>query len=252
MSKEFKHKSHSIRNLILFNITRLLWITCNLSGYAKANTNPVWQIPGHLTITEGESANITCHFQFQRAISYNNIVVKIKWRKDNGTEIRNETIHSNISFSVLPFKYLHKNQSGLYTCDVKMEIPLLFEGQGNGTYLFVTGKHQGPDIAPKTWVLALSVLIPLLVIVIAMTFRRYKRHNQAREHRTESNAQVAPQESTSQDAAEITYASINRQKINQRENQQRILERMNSGSQGQHSPLEEQVLYSAICLKQVD
>ena len=100
----------------------------------------VRQTPHVINVAEGANDNITCHFD----IPDNTLdKMRVTWKKDNGTNVHFETMelrHSNTSSSVLQFHSLLRNQSGLYTCEVEIDIPKLWKGQGNGTYVIVTGK----------------------------------------------------------------------------------------------------------------
>ena len=110
----------------------------------------VRQTPHVINVAEGANDNITCHFYIPLNTKRR---VTITWKKDNGTNVHFETMdlhHSNTSSSVLQFHSLLRNQSGLYTCEVEIDIPKLWKGQGNGTYVIVTGKavHYFSDRPP--------------------------------------------------------------------------------------------------------
>ncbi|XP_076126410.1 uncharacterized protein LOC143106110 [Alosa pseudoharengus] len=238
-----------------FGALVLLWGTFHLFGYASEIS--VWQTPKDLNVMEGADAIITCHF-----VTDEDSIKKlfISWKKDNETNYYFQQIQSNMSCSlcnsVLQFKSLLQNQSGLYRCNVKMEIPMLQEGHGNGTYVYVTGRSEGPGVVPvNVWILAFCVLFLLIIFVIsAMVFRRCKtnRDNQDRQDGVGNDPQVVPQESASQDTDEITYASVNTQKLFFRENQQKRPGSLKSQTQGMNSTEEEPVVYSVIQRKHVD
>ena len=109
------------------------------SAYAVS----VRQTPHVINVAEGANDNITCHFYVPYNTLDTNRRVTITWKKDNATNVHSETIHLhdlNTFSSVLQFHSLLRNQSGWYTCEVKIDIPMLRVVQGNGTYVIVTGK----------------------------------------------------------------------------------------------------------------
>lgn len=110
------------------------------SAYAQNSSShmSVWQTPQDLKVMEGANAQITCNFDMCSGSSR----VTLKWEKDNKT-LHSDLIEcqSNTNASrVLELKSLSQNQSGLYVCEVSVDIPLLKKGKGTGTNVTVTGK----------------------------------------------------------------------------------------------------------------
>ncbi|KAK7143163.1 hypothetical protein R3I93_014357 [Phoxinus phoxinus] len=92
------------------------------------------QSPSKLTVSEGDSANISCC-----------------WNKTHGHKVSwyiNETKHSGVkdklqehhtqNCSTLHLTNILKNHTGHYVCEVTQDIPALLEVNGTGTYLSVS------------------------------------------------------------------------------------------------------------------
>ncbi|XP_076125873.1 uncharacterized protein LOC143105687 isoform X2 [Alosa pseudoharengus] len=237
--------------MVAFSDIILLWAALCLPEYAQGTNVTAWQVP-NLTVTQNTNASITCHFCAPE-IHFNNIWSGyVQWEKHNKPYLTEEKKYINQSNNsrVLPLYSLQLNDSGWYRCNVFFIIPKLLNVSANGTYLTVVDE---PEILPVNiglWLSVGGVLVVLLIGGIALVFRRFKRDDQHKEERTENVPQDVLLESASQDTEEITYASINKQSFNCRENKQKIPEpeRMRSGTHG----LDTTVVYSAIQIRHMD
>lgn len=82
--------------------------------------------------------------------------VRITWFK-NQTIIKNDTVNNMSSesqeniCSTLTFSNITTNDSGRYICEVKVEIPILAIGNGNGTVIKVTTREDKADKRARGW-----------------------------------------------------------------------------------------------------
>ncbi|XP_041957569.1 uncharacterized protein si:dkey-63d15.12 isoform X1 [Alosa sapidissima] len=241
-----------IVTMVAFSDIILLWAALCLPEYAQGTNVTAWQVP-NLTVTQNTNASITCHFCAPE-IHFNNIWSGyVQWEKQNKPYLTEEKKYINQSNNsrVLPLYSLQLNDSGWYRCNVFFIIPKLLNVSANGTYLTVVDEPEILPVNVGLWLSVGGVLVVLLIGGIALVFRRFKRDDQHKEERTENVPQDVLLESASQDTEEITYASINKQSFNCRENKQKIpeQERMANRTNGPDSTVEESVLYSPIRIK---
>ncbi|KAK7131521.1 hypothetical protein R3I94_016596 [Phoxinus phoxinus] len=146
------------------------------------------QSPSKLTVSEGDSANITCC-----------------WNKTHGRKVAwyiNETKHSGVKYklqehhtqncSTLHLTNILKNYTGHYICEVTQDIPILLEVNGTGTYLSVSVRQlQNTTVPPSTRttikntptipvsdpILPLSLAAAIVLVTLCLTFSLCKMRN---------------------------------------------------------------------------
>ncbi|XP_038587569.1 titin homolog isoform X2 [Micropterus salmoides] len=116
----------------------------SLSLSVSSGTLVVTQSPD-VSVMEGERVNITC-------CGTGGSRMRISWLK-NQTEIKTETFESknysqrslrkeSSGCSDLIFTNIKREDAGRYTCRMTVEIPLLKEAEGNGTFITVTDRDR--------------------------------------------------------------------------------------------------------------
>ncbi|KAG9274733.1 hypothetical protein AMEX_G11779 [Astyanax mexicanus] len=97
----------------------------------------VTQTPSNLTVEEGQSVDISC--------CWNKIIpnIKVRWIKPNqiNKDLPTEIINTNCS--VVSIRNACNNDTGLYICEVLLDIPVLVTVKGKGTTVRLVEKK--PD-----------------------------------------------------------------------------------------------------------
>ncbi|CAB1441148.1 unnamed protein product [Pleuronectes platessa] len=139
----------------------LLGSLCAISSRSASCTDIVSQTPD-VSVTEGDALNITCCFNSTSER------MKFIWLK-NRTEIlnhfsvlnnRSQGSQMNLSCSTLTFSNIKIEESGKYICNVRVEIPIYVQKEGNGTVITVKpkGNAENPDVPA-----ARSAVVPIIL-----------------------------------------------------------------------------------------
>ncbi|KAK7143162.1 hypothetical protein R3I93_014356 [Phoxinus phoxinus] len=164
-------------------------ISCLCFRVTGSSEKPtVNQSPSKLTVSEGDSANISCC-----------------WNKTHGHKVAwyiNEIRHSGVkdklqehetqNCSTLHLTNILKNHTGHYICEVTRDIPLLHRVNGTGTYLSVSVRQlqntttdppspqttivYTPTI-PSVPILQLSLAAAIVLVTLCLTFSLCKMRN---------------------------------------------------------------------------
>ncbi|XP_039996186.1 uncharacterized protein LOC120797031 isoform X1 [Xiphias gladius] len=165
-----------LSNLLLASLYAIS--SCSVSSTARL----VVTQSQNLSVTEGETVNITC------CCTGASERMRFNWLK-NETHIKNNTISSS-EFqkekspycSTLTFSNIRREDSGNYICKVSLEIPVWDSGEGNGTFIRVkTRENTGDNTAgdglpghptPTPMIIAVVVLLPLITLACFCVLRR--------------------------------------------------------------------------------
>nr|XP_020502095.1 uncharacterized protein LOC109993471 isoform X3 [Labrus bergylta] len=159
----------------------LLLCLCACSTRGVSSGTPVVTQSPDVSVMEGETLNITCCWtgELERG--------RVNWLKDK-TCLNNELFFNNDHFqgsgkqnrSVCfhwTFLNITRKDSGSYTCNLEVEIPVVFRVEGNSTVITVTDREDTFEDAAKedepegltngmlVWVHVLRCL-PLLALIV--------------------------------------------------------------------------------------
>nr|XP_020502094.1 programmed cell death protein 1-like isoform X1 [Labrus bergylta] len=161
----------------------LLASFCALSSWSVSSGTPVVTQSPDVSVMEGETLNITCCWtgELERG--------RVNWLKDK-TCLNNELFFNNDHFqgsgkqnrSVcfhLTFLNITRNDSGSYTCNLTVEIPVVFRAEGKSTVITVTDREDTFEDATKEdepegltsgdpipVIISLAVIAPLLLVTL--------------------------------------------------------------------------------------
>ncbi|NP_001279065.1 uncharacterized LOC103181322 precursor [Callorhinchus milii] len=142
--------------------------------------NNISQSPAEIEAVEGDSVTMTCSYKRDQKFES----IRVEWTKESqlvltGTS-SNLSLKSTDRFSqviresgaILTIKNINLNDTGLYLCNVIVEIPILLKVNGNGTKLTVQERKE------KNWSLVGCVVLVVVIPIIAVLYykRRWKKH----------------------------------------------------------------------------
>ncbi|XP_018590902.1 transmembrane and immunoglobulin domain-containing protein 2-like isoform X1 [Scleropages formosus] len=163
------------------------------------------QSPVTLTAMEGEQVRIQCCWQddcsFER--------VRVKWTKsnislgDNVLGFDNQSTAQNAgkcyrtdasgNCSKITLSNVTTNDSGLYVCEVTVEIPSLHNGRGGGTRVEIRVKHDTTDArgsSPTGLGVAVPLAVALAVLSSAAVFCQWRRRRLRALHQGGASGRV--------------------------------------------------------------
>ncbi|XP_027143477.1 uncharacterized protein LOC104919670 [Larimichthys crocea] len=154
----------------------LLASLCALSSWSVSSGVPVVTQTPDVSVTEGETVNITCCWtvKFERmSVNWlkNQTVIKTELKYPNNSQASLQKERSGCSY--FTFMNITREDSGRYTCRLSVEIPELRMYQGNGTVITVTARDNnnedynasGDGKVPATKALPVYITAPLAVVV---------------------------------------------------------------------------------------
>ncbi|XP_025050903.1 transmembrane and immunoglobulin domain-containing protein 2 [Alligator sinensis] len=133
------------------------------------DTLKVSQTPTKIIAEAGQSVEVTCTWEnHDRVERY-----RVTWEKQDlsspGTsseKLKEEVHNTNTTVQknelVLTLKAVHVNNTGIYFCEINVEIPYLKSGKGNGTTLIVAEKDS-TSMNKIYYFMTISVIIPILL-----------------------------------------------------------------------------------------
>ncbi|XP_019409028.1 PREDICTED: transmembrane and immunoglobulin domain-containing protein 2-like [Crocodylus porosus] len=133
------------------------------------DTLKVSQTPTKIIASAGQSVEVTCTWEnHDRVERY-----RVTWEKQNlssegpSTEKLKEevcntssTVHTNKA--MLELKPVNVNNTGIYFCEINVEIPYLKRGKGNGTTLIVA-EEDSTSVNKNYYFMTISVIVPILL-----------------------------------------------------------------------------------------
>ncbi|XP_064199661.1 uncharacterized protein LOC135259339 isoform X1 [Anguilla rostrata] len=151
-----------------------------LSSCGNNEALTVTQSPPSMTVKEGEMAQMLCCWggtlSMQRVrvhwkkTNTSSVIINTVHGKDNVTSERKDKYSSYISGNCSKFTIsrVSTNDTGVYLCNIYIDIPMYKEGSGSGTQLTVNGINNSSEAEHLNSMAVKNFLIPLAVVMGAI------------------------------------------------------------------------------------
>ncbi|XP_051820581.1 uncharacterized protein LOC127540078 [Antechinus flavipes] len=173
----------------------LLVAPCYLALIPRENLIITQSPAGNLQLQVRQSVEITCSWNVSSEVeqfrvewkkrNYPKDSVTSPWILDQGILIQKHLYNYTVSLQFssglrkecLKLENVNKNHSGIYFCEITIEIPTFVQGKGNGTFLTVKEKDEKSKLKWLWWALAIFLF---LILYICLSYYCKKQRNSPR------------------------------------------------------------------------
>nr|XP_025043105.1 uncharacterized protein LOC102462366 isoform X2 [Pelodiscus sinensis] len=148
----------------------------------ETNELSVRQTPSEIRVSTGMPAEINCSWKnndsvkrFRVTWKIQNLTCKEGTSKDLFSKLYYTVNYTHKDQTVLRIDVVKGNDTGIYFCEITIEIPFMKKGMGNGTTLIVEEKEAGST--EKYNFMAILAIFPCLASVACFYFCYKKQQN---------------------------------------------------------------------------